>query len=68
MVRTIVTPENQDIHLQVPKSYVGKKIEVIAFAIEEGRHRTKKNEDVRLLGYNKRRNCNSITPGSYGKP
>ena len=35
MVRTIVTPENQDIHLQVPESYIGKKIEVIAFAIDE---------------------------------
>lgn len=35
MVRTIVTPENQDIYLQVPKSYIGKKIEVIAFAVDE---------------------------------
>lgn len=35
MIRTIVTPENQDIHLHVPESFVGKKIEVIAFAIEE---------------------------------
>ena len=35
MIRTIVTPENQDIHLHIPESYVGKTIEVIAFAVDE---------------------------------
>lgn len=35
MIRTIVTPDNQDINLHIPKSYVGKKIEVIVFAVDE---------------------------------
>lgn len=35
MIRTVVTPDNQEISLHIPKSYVGKKIEVIAFEIEE---------------------------------
>lgn len=35
MIRTIVIPDNQIISLQVPKNFIGKKIEVIAFAIDE---------------------------------
>jgi len=36
MVRTVVTPNNKTIHFDIPQNYVGKKIEVIAFAIGEG--------------------------------
>ena len=35
MIRTVVIPDNQTIHFDIPKNYVGKKIEVIAFAIDE---------------------------------
>jgi hypothetical protein len=42
MIRTVITPDNQDIHLHVPESYVGKKIEVIAFAIDETEREPKK--------------------------
>jgi hypothetical protein len=35
MIRTVVTPDDQDIYLHIPESYVGKKIEVIAFAVDE---------------------------------
>jgi hypothetical protein len=42
MIRTVVTPENQDINLHLPESYVGKKIEVIAFAIDEASQEPKK--------------------------
>ena len=36
MVRTVVTPNNKTVHFGIPQNYVGKKIEVIAFAIGEG--------------------------------
>ncbi len=36
MVRTIVTPNSKTIQFEIPQNYVGKKIEVIAFAIGEG--------------------------------
>jgi hypothetical protein len=42
MIRTVVTPENQDINLHLPESYVGKKIEVIAFEIDEANQEPKK--------------------------
>jgi type 1 glutamine amidotransferase len=35
MIRTVITPNTQTIHFNIPKNYVGKKIEVIAFAIDE---------------------------------
>ena len=36
MIHTIVTPNNQTISFDIPKDYVGKQIEVIAFAKGEG--------------------------------
>lgn len=33
MVRRLITPENQDIIIHVPKDYIGKQVEVIAFMI-----------------------------------
>jgi hypothetical protein len=35
MIRTIITPENQTISFYIPKKYIGKQIEVIAFAKDE---------------------------------
>ena len=35
MVRTIVTPENNHLSLSIPNSYVGKKIEVLYYAVDE---------------------------------
>ncbi|HEY2582683.1 MAG TPA: hypothetical protein VGI43_12795 [Mucilaginibacter sp.] len=36
MIRTIVTPDKETISLDIPREYVGREIEVIAFAKEEG--------------------------------
>lgn len=36
MIRTIVTPLNETISFDIPKEYLGKEIEVIAFAKDEG--------------------------------
>ena len=35
MIRTFLTPEQQSISIQVPESFVGKKVEVIAFTSDE---------------------------------
>ena len=35
MIRTIITPENTDVHISIPQNYVGKKIEVLLFASDE---------------------------------
>ena len=36
MVRTIITPNTQTVSFNVPKEYIGKEIEVIAFTKAEG--------------------------------
>ena len=35
MVRTLITPQHQNISIQVPQNYVGKQIEVLLFAVDE---------------------------------
>ncbi|WEA02407.1 hypothetical protein [Mucilaginibacter sp. SJ] len=35
MIRTKVTPENQDISIHIPQDYVGKQIEVLLYAVDE---------------------------------
>lgn len=35
MVRTILTPQQQNITIAVPQKYVGKLIEVLLFAVDE---------------------------------
>jgi hypothetical protein len=35
MIRTLVKPDNQDISIKLPESFIGKQVEVIAFTIEE---------------------------------
>ena len=36
MVRTTIIPSNETVHFNVPKEYIGKEVEVIAFAKNEG--------------------------------
>jgi hypothetical protein len=35
MIRTVITPEQQDISIHVPEDFVGRRVEVIAFTIDE---------------------------------
>lgn len=35
MVRTSITPEQTDIHLSVPEIYVGRKLEVLVYPVDE---------------------------------
>jgi len=34
MIRTLITPRQQDISINLPKSFIGKKVEVIAFTLD----------------------------------
>lgn len=36
MIRTVIIPNKQTISFDIPKDYIGKQIEVIAFAQDEG--------------------------------
>jgi len=35
MIRTVLTPDKEKISIDVPSNFIGKKVEVIAFTIEE---------------------------------
>ena len=35
MIRTLVKPDKQNISIKLPKSFIGKQVEVIAFTVEE---------------------------------
>ncbi len=42
MIRTLVTPKEQNISIHVPQNYVGKQIEVLLFAVDELEEENKK--------------------------
>ena len=48
MIRTSVTPHNQTIKLEVPKKYIGKKIEVLLYSIDELNEDEPKKTDIKL--------------------
>jgi hypothetical protein len=35
MIRATITPENQDLSIHIPESYVGRKVEVLLYAVDE---------------------------------
>ena len=35
MIRTVITPEKQDVSIHIPKNYIGKQIEVLLYAVDE---------------------------------
>lgn len=35
MIRTVITPDNNLLSFNIPDKYIGKKLEVIAFAMDE---------------------------------
>ena len=35
MIRTTVIPDSTDIHLSIPEDYVGRKIEIMYYPVEE---------------------------------
>lgn len=35
MIRTVITPQQQQISIDLPQNYIGKKVEIIAFTMDE---------------------------------
>ena len=35
MIKTIVTPQNADLYIHIPQSYIGKQIEVLLYTTDE---------------------------------
>jgi hypothetical protein len=35
MIRTLIVPDQQNINIRIPESFVGKTVEIIAFEINE---------------------------------
>jgi hypothetical protein len=35
MIRTVVTPQQQNISINLPENFIGKQVEVIAFTIDD---------------------------------
>ena len=35
MIRTVLIPENTDVHISIPKNYVGRRMEVLMYATDE---------------------------------
>jgi hypothetical protein len=35
MIRTLITPEHTDVNLSIPKTYIGRPLEIILFAMDE---------------------------------
>ena len=46
MIRTIVTPKKQELSIQIPSNYVGKRVEVIAFTIDEAIDEVEKTDNI----------------------
>ena len=46
MIRTLITPTSDKVILNIPKNLIGKKLEVIAFEIEEDKEVIKKKEKI----------------------
>jgi hypothetical protein len=40
MVRTIITPQNTDLHITIPEKYVGKRVEVTFLDLDEVENKT----------------------------
>ena len=43
MIRTSITPQQTDLHILLPLHYVGKKLELLVYAVDETEEPTKKN-------------------------
>ena len=52
MIKTIVIPQNNQLQLTIPNSYIGKEIEVLLYAKEELEKETEKVEDKQPIKTN----------------
>jgi len=53
MVRTLVVPDQQNISIHLPESYVGKTVEIIAFEVNESEVTAKKRTMEEITNFYK---------------
>ncbi len=46
MIRSIVTPNSNDLHIALPVKYIGRKVEVLVFSYDEPVDTPTDNEDI----------------------
>ena len=52
MIKTTITPHNTDLHLSIPRNYVGKCVEVLLYTLEEVMTETKgEAKKIKASGY-----------------
>jgi hypothetical protein len=61
MIRTVITPDKQDLSIHVPKNYVGKRIEILMYAVDELNER----ESVKKKKTSDFRGALKLTPEQY---
>jgi transcription antitermination factor NusA-like protein len=44
MIRTVVTPENQNLSIHIPADYIGREVEVLLYAVDELKQPEKMSE------------------------
>ena len=49
MIRTVITPEQQTISINLPKNFIGKQVEVIAFALDDAIEESYDKEETLTL-------------------
>ena len=45
MIRTMLTPIKEDISIRLPQNYIGREVEVLVFAVDEGNQQQKINKN-----------------------
>jgi len=48
MIRTLITPKTNDIHIEIPDEYLGKKVEVLVFAYDEPSKKAKSSKRAKV--------------------
>lgn len=46
MIRSLVTPQTNDLHIALPDNYLGKKVEVLVFTYDEAKEEANMNQDI----------------------
>ena len=46
MIRTVLTPDKQSISLTLPENFIGKKVEIIAFTVDDDTEANVLNEPI----------------------
>ena len=49
MIRTVIIPLNTELHLTIPKDYIGKQIEVLLYTTDEVKEEKANKENTRKL-------------------